>query len=362
MPRSIVVVGSVNLDLVCTGKRIPAPGETVTGDNFETFHGGKGANQAVAVGRLGFPVSMIAKVGQDEFGPRLRQGLQAAGVNVEAVAFAKRTPSGVALITVDGHGQNSITVIPGANAQLLPRDLEKSLPQLRAAGMILTQLETPMETVEYLCTLAGRFQVPLMLDPAPARALPRKMLRHVTYLTPNETETCALCGVSPSRFESEDRAQTRQNFTRQRSGKRDHQDGQARSVCGWTGQVAADGATIQSARRRFHRGRRCIQWRLGGCADERTRIGRCCAICWSRGGAVRNSGWSTTGHAHDARSEQIYRHPLQDEVGGLSKIKDARGTPRTEVNRQGRDYAVQIDDDDVPAGGVAVCRPATPGR
>ena len=197
MPRSIVVVGSVNLDLVCTGKRIPAPGETVTGDNFETFHGGKGANQAVAVGRLGFPVSMIAKVGQDEFGPRLRQGLQAAGVNVEAVAFAKRTPSGVALITVDGHGQNSITVIPGANAQLLPRDLEKSLPQLRAAGMILTQLETPLETVEYLCMLAGRFQVPLMLDPAPARALPRKMLRHVTYLTPNETETCALCGVSP---------------------------------------------------------------------------------------------------------------------------------------------------------------------
>ena len=195
MRRSIVVVGSINLDLVCIGKRIPQPGETVTGETFETFHGGKGANQAVAVGRLGFPVSMIAKVGEDEFGPRLRQGLRAAGVNVGAVAVAKGTASGVALITVDGHGQNSITVIPGANAQLLPRDLEKSLPQLRAAGMILTQLETPMETVEYLCTLAGRFQVPLMLDPAPARALPRKMLRNVTYLTPNETETCALCAI-----------------------------------------------------------------------------------------------------------------------------------------------------------------------
>jgi ribokinase len=196
MDRSIVVVGSVNLDLVCTGKRIPAPGETVTGDRFQTFHGGKGANQAVAVGRLGYPVRMIAKVGEDEFGSRLRQGLRVAGVNVRAVGTAKGTASGVALITVDGRGQNSITVIPGANAKLLPRDLEKSLPQLRSAGMILTQLEIPMETVEYLCAVAQRFQVPLMLDPAPARAVPAKMLRQVTYLTPNETEICALCGIS----------------------------------------------------------------------------------------------------------------------------------------------------------------------
>jgi ribokinase len=195
MRRSIVVVGSVNLDLVCTGKRIPRPGETVTGDNFQTFHGGKGANQAVAVGRLGYPVSMVAKVGDDEFGSRLRQGLRAAEVNVRAVATAKDTASGVALISVDRQGQNSITVIPGANGKLLPEDLDKSMPQLRSAGMILTQLETPIETVEYLCAIADRFQVPLMLDPAPARHLSRKMLRHVTYLTPNETETCALCGI-----------------------------------------------------------------------------------------------------------------------------------------------------------------------
>ncbi|MGH9616324.1 MAG: ribokinase [Acidobacteriaceae bacterium] len=195
MRRSIVVVGSVNLDLVCTGKRIPAPGETVRGTDFKTFHGGKGANQAVAVSRLGYPVSMIAKVGDDEFGGRLRQGLRAAQVNVRAVGTAAGTASGVALITVDTKGQNSITVIPGANAELLPRDLEKALPQLRSAGIILTQLETPIETVEYLCTVANRFQVPLMLDPAPACPLTRKMLRNVTYLTPNETETCDLCDV-----------------------------------------------------------------------------------------------------------------------------------------------------------------------
>ena len=199
MPSSIVVVGSINLDLVCSGKRIPAPGETLKGDKFQTFHGGKGANQAVAVARLGHPVTMIGKVGDDDFGPRLRKGLQEAGVSVRGVSSAKGVSSGCALITVDAKGQNSITVIPGANDQLLPKDLEACLPQLRSAGMILTQLEVPMETVDYLGTLARRFDIPLMLDPAPApaRPIPRKILRNVTYLTPNETETCALCGLAP---------------------------------------------------------------------------------------------------------------------------------------------------------------------
>jgi ribokinase len=194
--KSIVVVGSVNLDLVCSGKRIPAPGETVTGDRFQTFDGGKGANQAVAIGRLGYPVSMVAKVGDDEFGDRLRQGLKAADVDVAAVGTARRTASGVALISVDGRGQNSITVVPGANGKLLPGDLKRALPLLRSAGMILTQLEIPMETVEYLSEIAERFNVPLMLDPAPARPIPRNVLHRVSYLTPNETETAVLCGTA----------------------------------------------------------------------------------------------------------------------------------------------------------------------
>lgn len=197
MHRPVVVVGSINLDLVSMGKRIPLPGETVKGDKFQTFHGGKGANQAVGVARLGYPVGMVGKVGDDDFGKRLRDGLRAASVNIRAVSTAARTASGVALISVDSRGQNSITVVPGANDQLLPRDLEKSLPQLRTAGIILTQLEIPMESVEYLCSVAQRFQVPLMLDPAPARPIPRRMLRQVTFLTPNETEACALCGTAP---------------------------------------------------------------------------------------------------------------------------------------------------------------------
>ncbi len=198
MNRPIVVAGSINLDLVSIGKRIPGPGETVKGDTFHTFHGGKGANQAVAAARLGYPVSMIGKVGADDFGKRLQQGLKSEGINIRGVSAAASAASGVAMIAVDAKGQNSITVVPGANDELLPRDLEKCLPQLRSAGIILTQLEIPMESVEYLSTVAQRHAIPFVLDPAPARSLSRNLLRRVTYLTPNETETCALCGISPS--------------------------------------------------------------------------------------------------------------------------------------------------------------------
>jgi len=112
------------------------------------------------------------------------------------VGTAKGTASGVALISVDAKGQNSITVVPGANGKLLPRDLDKALPRLRGAGMILTQLEVPMETVEHLSEIAERYKVPLMLDPAPARPIARRALRRVTYLTPNESEACTLCGTA----------------------------------------------------------------------------------------------------------------------------------------------------------------------
>ncbi len=198
MGRTIVVVGSVNLDLVCTASRIPAPGETVWGTHFQTFHGGKGGNQAVAASRLGNDVSMIAKVGDDDFGATLREGLRAASVNIDDVTTAPGLASGVALISVDAQAQNSILVIPGANGELRPSDLERCLPRLQSAGILLAQLEIPMETVEALCTIACRAHVPLMLDPAPARALSREALRCVTYLTPNETETATLTGCGDS--------------------------------------------------------------------------------------------------------------------------------------------------------------------
>jgi len=197
MSERIVVVGSVNLDLVCAVKKIPAAGETVWGDTFQQFPGGKGANQAVAAGKLGAAVSMVAKVGDDDFGTTLLRSLREGGVRVDTVEVAAGSSSGVALISVDAAGQNSIVVIPGANAKLRPEDLERCLPLLQSAGILLVQLETPLETVEYLSVMAKRLGVPLMLDPAPARELPRSLLENVTYLTPNETETCTLCGLAP---------------------------------------------------------------------------------------------------------------------------------------------------------------------
>ncbi len=200
MLKPILVVGSINLDLVARVERIPALGETLTGNSFETFFGGKGANQAVGVARLGHAVTMIGRVGGDEFGGRLRRGLSDAGVRTAAV---KRTPgvsSGVALISVASEGRNTIIVIPGANGSLTPEDLENELASLSSAGMILTQLEVPLSVVAFLADFASSRHIPLVLDPAPARKLPASLLRKVAWLTPNETETCALCGIGPEKL------------------------------------------------------------------------------------------------------------------------------------------------------------------
>jgi ribokinase len=191
MQKPIVVVGSINLDLVAEAKRLPVPGETLLGKNFETFHGGKGANQAVAVAKLGYPVIFIGCVGSDRFANELGEGLVEAGVEIQ---FVKTVPgsSGVAVILRAESGENSIVVVPGANSRLLPEDLKKHKSVLSGAGMILTQLETPLETVEYLAELCQETGVPLMLDPAPAVSLNNELLRGVAWLTPNETEAAAL--------------------------------------------------------------------------------------------------------------------------------------------------------------------------
>lgn len=194
MQKPIIVVGSVNLDLVATSDHVPLAGETLTGLEFSTYHGGKGANQAVAVGRLGYPVAMIAKVGDDSFGPALRGALRAAGVDVKAVSTVKGS-SGVALINIGSDGQNAIVAVPGANGYLAPRDIEKNSALLRRAGMILAQLEIPLATLETLGAFAHRHAIPMMLDPAPARELPRGLLQTITWITPNESETRVLCSL-----------------------------------------------------------------------------------------------------------------------------------------------------------------------
>jgi ribokinase len=188
MQKPIVVVGSINLDLVVTADRIPQVGETIIGKSFNTFHGGKGANQAVAAAKLGYPVAMVGNVGSDGFGTQLRRGLEQAGVDTTYVG-TQEGASGVALITTGQRGENNIVVVPGANAQLTPKLLENAAVVLKHAGMLLAQLEIPLETVEYLAEFAERYDIPLMLDPAPARELSARLLRRVTWVTPNESET-----------------------------------------------------------------------------------------------------------------------------------------------------------------------------
>ena len=195
MRNPIVVVGSINLDLVVGADRLPQPGETITGNSFATFHGAKGANQAVAAAKLGHPVAMVGNVGHDAFGAQLRDGLENAGVDVEHVRSVEEA-SGVALITTGTHGENNIVVVPGANSRLTPQMVEKAAETLKRAGILLAQLEIPLETVEYLARFAEEHDIPLILDPAPARELPASLLRRVLWITPNETEAKVLLTTS----------------------------------------------------------------------------------------------------------------------------------------------------------------------
>jgi ribokinase len=202
MAKRIVVVGSINLDLVGATQRIPIAGETVAGFSFQTFPGGKGANQAVAAARLGASVSMLGKLGTDAFGAQLRESLENSKVMTDGIEVVPGS-SGVALITTDAEGQNAITVVSGANAYLSPVDLDAHIDTIRSAGILLTQLEIPLETVHYLGEIAIREGIPLVLDPAPARALSASLLKCVDWLTPNETEACFLLGWAPGELSNE---------------------------------------------------------------------------------------------------------------------------------------------------------------
>lgn len=185
--KPIVVVGSLNFDLVVHVARMVAPGETLTGTEFQSHPGGKGANQAAAIGRLGHPVYMMGRVGSDAFGEELRSSLDTAGVDTTFVATCEGS-SGVALIVLSSNGENSIVVVPGANALLKPEDLDANLEVLRSASIVLTQLEIPLATVAHLAEICAREGVPLVVDPAPAQHLPPEILRNVSWITPNEVE------------------------------------------------------------------------------------------------------------------------------------------------------------------------------
>ena len=192
MSARVTVAGSLNMDLVARAPRIPQPGETIIGRDFRNVPGGKGANQAVAAARLGAEVSMVGRVGADTFADPLLENLAADGIDHTYVTRDPEAATGVALIVVDDAGENSIVVASGANARFSPGDVEDAEEAFARADVLLLQLESPLETVQRAAELAHAHGAKVLLNPAPARALPDELLSLVDALIPNETEAALL--------------------------------------------------------------------------------------------------------------------------------------------------------------------------
>ena len=194
MKSSIIVVGSINMDLVVHAPRLPQLGETILGRDFHTYPGGKGANQATTCARLGAKVSMIGRVGKDQFGKELLGSMNESGVEVSAVMPDENRSSGVALITVVEDGDNTIIVSPGANGSLTSDDVVRQQSKFKEAAVVVLQLEIPLMVIETAIQLAKENGVKVVLNPAPAQSLSDSVLQQIDYLIPNQTELSRLTG------------------------------------------------------------------------------------------------------------------------------------------------------------------------
>jgi ribokinase len=192
--NKIYVIGSSNTDMVVVTDKLPMPGETKLGADFFMNAGGKGANQAVAAARLGGSVTLVAKLGDDIFGKQTIEGLKKENIHTSYVSVDKNTASGTALIIVNAEGENCIVVAPGANANLLPVDIEM-VKDMSEAAIILMQLEIPMETIEHIAKLAKSNHQRVIINPAPAQVLSDELLNGLFLITPNETEAYLLTGI-----------------------------------------------------------------------------------------------------------------------------------------------------------------------
>lgn len=191
----VVVFGSLNMDLAVRVPRMPLPGETLTGHGFLPNPGGKGANQAVACARQGAQVDMVGRVGNDGFGAELRAALVAQGVEAGGVGTTEGISTGVAMIMVDDAAQNCIAVVPGANASVGAQDAETLRQRVADAGLLLLQLEVPMVSVLGAAAIARQAGCPVLLNPAPAQALPEALWPLVDILVLNETEASMFSGL-----------------------------------------------------------------------------------------------------------------------------------------------------------------------
>lgn len=192
--KKILVAGSINIDLVATAADFPKPGQTLIGERFDTFPGGKGANQAVAAGRLGADVSFLGKVGSDSFGEQALKALRDSNVDVSRIEREQNVSTGVAIIEVAGSGENSIIYIPGANDKVDIAYIQKNIDAIDNSDIILLQLEIPFETVEFIAQYGYRKGKTVILDPAPAQELSDALIQSCTYITPNETEMEVITG------------------------------------------------------------------------------------------------------------------------------------------------------------------------
>mgnify|MGYP001610345042 FL=1 len=210
MQAKVVVVGSLNMDLVTRAERLPRAGETLAGDSFAIVSGGKGANQAVAAARLGASVAMIGCVGDDAYGEQLRAGLLVERIDCQAVTTVTDVSSGVALIVVDASSQNAIVIVAGGNGRLSPDIVAAFDAKLAEADVIICQLEVPMDTVAYALKRGRELGKIVILNPAPANApLPADWYSLIDYLIPNESEAAALSGLPVDSLASAEAAATR---------------------------------------------------------------------------------------------------------------------------------------------------------
>lgn len=198
MTPKIVVVGSANTDFVLTVPALPSQGETVLGDQFRVVRGGKGANQAVAAARLGADVTLVARLGTDSFGGEALAAYRQEGIHTDFIEQDPDIHSGVALIMVNPNGENLIGVGPGANSHLSIENVQAATAAIQEADCVLLQLEVPLGVVQAAVEIARRNNIKVILNPAPARKIPREILEAVDYLTPNETEAAILAGQNPS--------------------------------------------------------------------------------------------------------------------------------------------------------------------
>lgn len=205
MPH-IVVVGSLNMDLVVRVPHLPVPGETILGDNFQTIPGGKGANQAVGAARMGAQVTMVGRVGDDEFGKALTDNLAKVGVAISNVSVDAGSATGIAMITVDQEGQNSIVVASGANMALNPEDIRTAWERIRDIDVVVMPLEVSLDCIEETVRLAKESSAKVVLNPAPAQLLPDELLKNVDVLVPNESETSMLTGLGVETMEEAEAA------------------------------------------------------------------------------------------------------------------------------------------------------------